>query len=68
MRRIQETIGGLWELACLAAASRFRLRGPYWRWRAETAFGGGSAPPPLGRRLRAILDYGRWVYRMKRGR
>ncbi len=67
MRRLIETVGGLWELLLLAARSRFRLRGAYWRWRAETAFGSDcETRPPLIRRLGAVLDYGRWVYRMKR--
>ena len=67
MRSIAETIGGLWELAWLAARTRFRLRGPYWLWRRETAFGDDPSEP-LSRweRLRATLAYGRWVYRMKR--
>ncbi len=67
MRRLVEILGGLWELLLLAVRSRFRMRGAYWRWRAETAFGRDpAAHPPFGKRLRAVLDYGRWVYRMKR--
>ena len=69
MRRWLETLGGLWELLLLAARSRFRMGGAYWRWRRETAFGTDPARrPPRRERLRAVLDYGRWVYRMKRGR
>ncbi len=69
MRGLTETLGGLWELFLLAARSRFRVRGRYWRWRYETTFGGDpAARPPWWRRVRAVLDYGRWVYRMKRGR
>lgn len=65
--RIAEIAGGVWELLLLAARSRFRMRGAYWRWRAETAFGTDpAARPPLRRRLRAVLDYGVWVHRMKR--
>lgn len=68
MNRVIETIGGLWELARLALASRLRLRSGYWRWRRETAFGSDpSARPAMRARCRALLDYGRWVYRMKRG-
>lgn len=67
MNRLVETIGGVWELGRIAAASRFRMRGGYWRWRDETAFGSDpSARPGAGARWRAVLDYGRWVYRMKR--
>jgi hypothetical protein len=68
MRSMIETLGGVWELTRLAAASRFRLRSRWWRWRNETAFGAEPAlRPPLRRRLGAMLDYGRWVYRMRRG-
>jgi hypothetical protein len=67
--RIAETLGGVWELLVLAVRSRFRLRGRYWRWRYETAFGGDAkARAPRRQRVRAVLDYGRWVYRMKHGR
>ena len=67
MNRVIETIGGVWELVRLVVASRLRLRSGYWRWRYETAFGGDpSQRPPLPARCRALLDYGRWVYRMKR--
>jgi len=69
MRRFIDTIGGLWELALLAGRTRFRLSGPYWRWRMETAFGSDQAhQPPRRQRLMAMLEYGQWVYRMKRGR
>jgi hypothetical protein len=54
-------------LLALAARSGLRVNSSYWRWRHETAFGSGSFPrPPRMQRLRAMLDYGRWVYRMKR--
>ena len=67
MRNIAETLGGIWELGWLAVKTRFRLRGAYWRWRQETAFGGDpSLLPSRWQRLCAILHYGRWVYRMKR--
>ena len=69
MRPLIDTLGGFWELFLLAARSGFRLRGPYWRWRMETAFGsGGGARPSAWQRMWALLAYGRWVYRMKRGR
>ncbi len=69
MGRGVDTLGGLWELGVLAVRSRFRLRGPYWRWRRETAFGTcATARPTRWRRVLAVLGYGRWVYRMKRGR
>ena len=68
MVRIAETIGGLWELCLLGLRGGFRINSSsYWRWRHETAFGHDPARrPPLGRRVRAMLDYGRWVWRMKR--
>ena len=66
MTGLRDTVGGMWELTRLAAASRFRLNG-YWRWRDETAFGSDPAIRPGAiARWRALLDYGRWVYRMKR--
>jgi len=67
MRRVIETIGGLWELFLLGWRSRFRFNSPYWRWRYETAFGSDPAlRPPRRERIRAMLDYGRWVRRMKK--
>ena len=68
MQTLVETIGGFWYLFLLAAKTRFRLRGPYWKWRHETAFGTDRARMPSRRdRCRAIVGYARWVYRMKRG-
>ncbi len=64
--RLIEFLGGLWELARLGLISRFRFRGAYWSWRLHTAFGRGY--PSRGETLRAVLDYGRWVYRMRRMR
>lgn len=67
MGAILDVLGGLYELARLAVISRFRFRSAYWRWRLETAFGQGY---PASRRelIRAILAYGRWAHRMRRGR
>ncbi len=65
MTRCLEFLGALWELARLATLSGFRLRGSYWTWRLHTAFGRGY-PPTRGETLKALLDYGRWVYRMRR--
>ncbi|MFZ4573997.1 MAG: hypothetical protein ACOYN0_06345 [Phycisphaerales bacterium] len=58
------TLLGLCELALLVARSGFRLRGKYWTWRMQTAFGRGV---PADRRelLLAVLEYARWVRRMK---
>lgn len=60
-------MGGLWALAMLMVKTRGRVRGPYWRWRYETAFGTDPAKMPArGQRWRAVLDYGRWLHRMRR--
>lgn len=64
MSRLLETLGGCVELCRLVVLSRFRLRGPYWSWRWQTAFGRGV--PPRGELIRGLLEYGRWVYRTRR--
>lgn len=60
-----ETLAGCYELARLAALSRFRLRGRYWSWRMETAFGRGK-PGNRSETLKAALDYGRWMARTRK--
>jgi len=67
MRTLLDYLGGLYELARLGVITGFRFRGPYWSWRLETAFGRGY---PSSRRelLRAVLAYGAWMRRMRRGR
>lgn len=64
---VVDTLGGLYELARLAVISRFNMRGAYWRWRLETAFGQGY-PETRRELIHAVLEYGRWVRRMRRGR
>lgn len=59
------SLGACWELFRLAALSRFRMRGAYWKWRMETAFGAGAPKSRLAA-LRAMLEYGAWVYEMRR--
>lgn len=67
MRGVIDLIGGIWELGRLALRSRFRFRGPYWRWRLETAFGADPDQwPPRRQLVVAVLDYGRWMRRMRR--
>jgi hypothetical protein len=67
LRTCGETLGGLWQLLRLMIATRFRSRGRYWTWREETAFGADEARRPSKALQReAILDYARWVHRMKR--
>jgi hypothetical protein len=63
--RLLEDIGALYELARLAAISRCRFRGKYWRWRMHTAFGRGI-PPTRRELIGSVLAYGRWVRRMRR--
>ncbi|MBL8999679.1 MAG: hypothetical protein JNK25_00920 [Phycisphaerae bacterium] len=60
-------IGAIYELLRLAALSGFRLRGRYWSWRMHTAFGRGY-PASRAELIRSILEYGRWVRSMRRGR
>ena len=69
MSRVFGTIIGAWELMRLGIRTRFRFRGPYWRWRVETAFGADPASrPPRRQMMHAALDYGRWIRRMRRMR
>ncbi|MBC02862.1 MAG: hypothetical protein CMJ34_06120 [Phycisphaerae bacterium] len=61
-------MSGLLGLLHLAAVTRFRLRGRYWSWRMETALGSDrSAWPSARERRRAILLYGAWSRRLRRG-
>jgi hypothetical protein len=57
------TIIGCLLLLRLAAGSRFRLHGAYWTWRMTTAM--GPDRPARRERLRNILDYARWMARMR---
>lgn len=66
VQAIIDWFGGLYELARLAVITRARFNGPYWHWRLHTAFGRGY--PPRAETIRAVLAYGRWVYRSRRGR
>ena len=66
IRHAHDTLRGLWCLLSMAAATRFRMRGPYWSWRRETAFGSDPARWPAAReRRRAILEYARWAGRLR---
>lgn len=67
MRTLLDYLGGLYELARLGMITGFRFRGPYWSWRLETAFGRGY-PSSWRELLRAVLAYGAWMRRMRRGR
>lgn len=65
MRRLLDTLGGLLELLRLGILTRFDFKGDYWSWRLHTAFGRGF-PGTRGEMVRAVLEYGRWVHRMRR--
>lgn len=67
MGAILGCIGAIYELGRLAVISRFRFGGAYWRWRLETAFGQGY-PASRWELIKAVLAYGRWAHRMRRGR
>jgi len=67
MTRLIDWCGGIYELARLAVLSRFRFGGAYWQWRLHTAFGRGFPESRL-ELVRAVLAYGRWMYRSRRGR
>jgi len=57
-------IFGLWALLRLGWKSRFRMRGKYWNWRKETAF--GDFLVKNGEKRRAMLEYGQWVAEMRK--
>lgn len=65
MTKLLTAIAALGQLARLFAQSRGRLRGKYWTWRRDTAFGRGM---PASRRetIKATLDYGRWIARVRK--
>ncbi len=65
MRWLIDTLGGLYELARLGVITRFDFKGPYWSWRLHTAFGKGY-PSTRAETLRSILEYARWVRKMRR--
>ncbi|MFO0833021.1 MAG: hypothetical protein U0637_14410 [Phycisphaerales bacterium] len=61
------TLRALWELFRLGWITRFRMSGLYWRWRTGTALGPrGADAVSAAERRRAVLEYGRWVARMRR--
>jgi hypothetical protein len=60
-------VRGLWNLALLGAKTGFRLKGRYWTWRMETAFGADRSKwPSAAERRRAAIEYGAWVGAMRR--
>ncbi len=64
MRNLLDTVAGLSDLLLLFAKTGFRLRSPYWQWRLHTAFGRGY--PSKREFARGMLEYARWVSRMRR--
>ena len=67
MQWLIDTVGGVWELLRLGFVTRFKFRGGYWTWRLQTAFGRGY-PASRSELVRSVLDYGRWIYRLRRAR
>lgn len=65
--RMCDVAGGVYQLARLGVITRFRFRGPYWTWRNQTAFGRG-VPESRMEMIRAVLEYGVWMHRMRTGR
>jgi hypothetical protein len=67
VRAVLATMDALWQLARLAMVTRGKLRGRYWTWRHETAFGTDpSCMPGFAERVGAVLRFGHWVGRMRR--
>lgn len=61
-----DTCRALVALARLGIQTRGRVRGAYWRWRMETAFGTDpSRMPPRAERWKSVIEYGAWVHRMR---
>ena len=67
MRTLRNLIPGILGLLHLGFATGFRLRGPYWRWRMETALGTDpEAWPSRVEQCRSILAYGAWARRLRK--
>ncbi|MAA52171.1 MAG: hypothetical protein CMJ41_03900 [Phycisphaerae bacterium] len=67
LTRIHLLITGLLGLTLVVMRARGRLRGAYWTWRQQTAFGGSPSEWPAARkRRRSMLDFGAWVWAMRR--
>jgi hypothetical protein len=65
LRTLGELVGGAWALALLALRSGLRFRGAYWTWRMQTAFGRGM-PASRAELLRGLIEYARWMHRVRR--
>jgi hypothetical protein len=66
MRYLLDTIGAIFELGRLGLITGFKFRGEYWSWRMNAAFGRGY-PATRREMVHSVLEYGRWVHRMRRG-
>ena len=67
LRSLQHGITGLLGLALLVIRYRGRFSNRYWQWRRETAFGHDPSKEPRGvDRWWVILDFGAWVWRIRR--
>ena len=67
LKALRHGITGLLGLALLAIRYRGRFSNRYWQWRRETAFGHDSSAGPQGvDRWWAILDFGAWVWQIRR--
>ncbi|MEM1185968.1 MAG: hypothetical protein AAGI53_13335 [Planctomycetota bacterium] len=66
MTTLVDTIVGFIAIALLAARTGFRTSGsrihPYWRWRKDTAEG----PEAQADRWEKLVEYARWIGRMRR--
>ncbi len=66
MRTLWRHFIAIIELGRLAWKTGFRLRGPYWTWRNETAFGHDpKRMPSAAARREAIVEYANWVAAMR---
>lgn len=61
-----DTIRSIWALLGLCLSIKLRVRGKYAKWREATAFGSDPSRLPLIDRVKAVIEYGAWVARMKR--
>lgn len=54
-------------LAFMGLRAGINPRNKYWQWRMHTAFGSDESRWPSAReRRRAMLEYGEWVWNMRR--
>lgn len=59
-------IQGCLGLLLLGFSTRFRLRGPYWAWRTQTAFPEGSPAGGRTQLIKLAIEYGAWSWRTRR--